>query len=168
MFIFILQVLAGTPPYAWLVLAALVALGWTQSRPRTMGRTRVAVLPGALLVLSFVGGVSAFGYAADAVGAWLAGVAVAIAAGPTLLPRPEAAWSVDRHSVRVAGSWWPMALIVGLFATRYVAAVSLALHPEEARDMAFAVPFCFLFGAFSGLFVSRALLMWRARRPAAA
>ncbi len=165
---FILQILAGTPPYVWLVLAALVGLGWTQSRPRAMGRTRVAVLPAALLVLSFVGGVGAFGYAVDAVGAWIAGVAVAIAAGPLLLPRPGAAWSADRGSVRVAGSWWPMALIVGLFATRYVAAVSLALHPEEARDAAFSVPFCFVFGAFSGLFVSRALQMWRARRAAAA
>ena len=55
------------------------------------------------------------------------------------------------------GSWLPLALMVALFAVKYIANVSLALHPALARDAAFAAACGLAYGGFSGLFLARSL-----------
>jgi len=159
----LLQILQGTPAHVWALLAGLIVLGVSQSRPRTLGSTRVALLPLVLIALSLAGVASSFGIGAAALLAWLAGLGVALAAAPRLLPAPRARWTERRDAVHVAGSWLPLALVVGLFAIKYVAGASLAMHPALSHETLFAVPVGFAYGLFSGTFAARGWQMWRAR-----
>jgi hypothetical protein len=163
----LLTIAQATPVHVWVLLAGLVALGLSQTRARTIGAARAAVLPAALAALSLAGVAASFGAGGPALTAWLVGIVAALIATPRLLPAPQVRWSAALETVHVAGSWLPLALIVGLFATRYAVGASLAMHPELALHTAFAVPVGVACGLFSGVFASRGLQMWRARGSAA-
>ena len=162
----LLHIVRGTPVHIWGLLAGLVALGVSQSRPRTLASARVAVMPVVLTALSLAGVAASFGVSAAALLAWLGGLGLALAAAPRLLPAPTAHWTASRDAVHVAGSWLPLALVVGLFATKYAAGASLAIHPELSHETLFALPVGFAYGLFSGIFAARGWQMWRARTTA--
>lgn len=56
----------------------------------------------------------------------------------------------------------PLALILGIFLTKYLVGVELALQPALARDSDFALQIAALYGVFNGLFAAlRALRLWK-------
>ena len=72
-----------------------------------------------------------------------------------------------RRQFQLPGSWVPMALIMGIFLTKYFVGVELALQPALARDSSFALQIALLYGVFNGLFAARALRLWRLVRRSA-
>ena len=160
-------VVQHTPAWVGALLAALVVLGWMQSRGRTASLAAVSSLPVGMTLFGLWGTVAAFGRAPllpAALGLWLL---AAGAAAAWLAQRPAAAW-YDRatRTFDLPGSWTPMLLFLGVFLARYAASVQLALHPGLAADPAFALPVATLYGVFSGVFLGRAAQLWRlALRP---
>ena len=61
----------------------------------------------------------------------------------------------------IPGSAMPLALILGIFLTKYLVGVELALQPALARDSGFALQIAALYGVFNGLFAARALRLWK-------
>ena len=126
-------------------------------------------MPAAMTGLSVYGVVSAFGQAPQAtavLAAWL-GAAVAITAVALWLqPQPAAAtrYSAESRSFFVPGSVAPLLLILGIFLTKYLVGVELAMQPALARDSEFALQIAVLYGLFSGVFAARALRLWRLAR----
>ena len=59
----LIEILQRTPPWVFVLFFALLALGYFQSRSRTVSRRRVSILPVAMIVLSLYGVFSAFGIA---------------------------------------------------------------------------------------------------------
>ena len=163
----LLHILQATPVRIWILLGGLVAVGLSQTRARTMSATRAGLLPVAMLALSMAGVATSFHAGVAAYAAWALGLAAALVLTPKLLPRTAATWAAGGRSVHVAGSVWPLLLILSLFATKYVAGVSLALHPELATDAAFAESFGLAYGLFAGVFAARGLQLWSARRAPA-
>lgn len=164
MFITIVQ---HTPVWVWGLLAALVALGLSQTRDREISPMRVTILPLVMIALSLSGVFSAFGHFPVALGGWAAGVGAALGFGRQFILARGAAWSPQGATLRVPGSWLPLMLIVALFSLKYFAGASLALHPELATDAAFAGPMSLAYGSFSGLFLARGLALRNvANRPA--
>jgi hypothetical protein len=164
------RILSSTPTWVWGLLAALVALGMSQARDRQMSLLRVALMPVAMGVFALWGIVSSFGAAgqlATVLGAWLvAAVTVGALVG---MSRTPAGTRYDAAARRFAqpGSWVPLALILGIFLTKYAVGVELALAPRQAHDIGFAVAIAALYGVFNGLFTGRALRLLRlAFRPA--
>jgi hypothetical protein len=123
-----------------------------------------------MAIFGLWGTVGAFGRSplvAEALALWLLAGAAIVA---VLARRPARAW-YDRatRSFDVAGSWLPLALFVLVFAVRYTVAVQLALHPQLVEQRSFVLPAAALYGAFSGLFIGRAMQLWRlALRPQSA
>ena len=152
-----LEIIHHTPLWVWAVLAKLVAIGLWQTRLRQIGRMRVTLLPLVMIGLSFGGVLSSFGMHAIAVGGWAAGVGAALAFGRRAVAVPGAGWSQATGLLRVPGSWLPLALMLALFALKYFAGASLALHPALVTDAVFAAACSFGFGGFSGLFLARSL-----------
>ena len=60
----LIQIVRHTPPWVWGLLAALVALGLSQTLPRQMSTRRVTVLPIVLLALSLAGVATTFSHQA--------------------------------------------------------------------------------------------------------
>ena len=154
MFIAIIQ---HTPVWVWGLLAALMGLGLWQTRDREMTLTRVTILPLAMIALSLSGVLTAFGPLPTALVAWAAGVGTALMVGRRLVAVRAARWSAQTGLLHVPGSWLPLVLIIALFSIKYVAGASLAMHPALAHDITFAGVLSLAYGAFSGLFLTRAI-----------
>ena len=164
------QVVKNTPVWVWGLLAGLTALGLSQLRTRTVGALRTAIIPVAMTGLSLYGMVFAFG-ASPLLGyvllAWLIGAAVMMAVVAPMAAPANAAYDSAQRSFRVPGSLVPLMLILGIFLTKYVVGVDLAMQPGLAQDGTYTVIVGGLYGAFSGIFAGRAARLGRlAFRPA--
>jgi hypothetical protein len=65
------------------------------------------------------------------------------------------------RTFHLPGSAVPLALFMGIFFTKYVVGVLLAMHPDLARHTGFALGIGTLYGAFSGIFAARSLRLWK-------
>jgi hypothetical protein len=157
----IIDILRGTPVWVWLILSAIIYLGWTQTRSRTVNRARLAILPFVFIALSLSGVFRSATGSAWAAAAWALGFTAIIAFVSTHLAVRGATWSPQTQRLNVPGSWWPMALIVGLFTTKYAVAVALALHPELATALPLLIICNLLYGAAAAVFWSRSRSLLR-------
>lgn len=162
----ILRILANTPPWVWGLLAALLALGISQMFARSASLPRVILLPAAMTGLALYGIFSLFGANPAALLAWCATAALAV---PAVLRQPLPAgtrYDVAARRFVLPGSALPLLLILGIFLTKYVVGVTLAMEPALGGDALFAPAVSAVYGAFSGIFLGRALRLWRlAKRP---
>ncbi len=165
----VMQILANTPMWVWALLAALLVLGFSQTRQRESGLPRVVILPVAMTALSVSGIVSAFGATPAVLGAWLA---AALIVATLVLQRAVPAGTAYDAATRqftLPGSWMPMLLILGIFLTKYAVGAATAMQPLLKLEPLFALGVTTLYGIFSGLFAGRTLRLIRlALRPAAA
>jgi hypothetical protein len=163
-------IVRATPAWVWGLLAALIALGASQLRDRTAGLARVSAMPVAMTAFSAWGMVATFAsspVAGPAIALWL-GVAATVAA--VLARGPSAArYDAGRREYHLPGSVVPLLLILGIFLAKWSVGVELSLQPPLVRDRAFTLSIAAVYGLINGLFVGRALRLWRlALRPHAA
>ena len=125
-------IVKNTPAWVWGLLGGLLWLGASQLRTQTRTLLRVAILPLAMFGLAMYGMVSAF-YGSGQLGAVLAvwllayGTVMALVAR---LPAPGGtAYDAASGQFTVPGSAVPMALILGIFLTKYIVGVELAMLP---------------------------------------
>ncbi len=155
------QIISNTPKWVFALFAALLCLGLTQLRTRRLGLSRITLLAAGMATFSLYGTVSAFAAVPTALFAWLAGAAAVIL---ILVNRPVPAGTFyDGASQRftVPGSAVPLALMMGIFFTKYAVGVTLGMHLTQANDIIFALTVSALYGAFSGVFAARAARLWR-------
>ncbi|HJV59535.1 MAG TPA: DUF6622 family protein [Albitalea sp.] len=163
----LIDILRGAPTWVWGLLVALLALGASQSVPRSLSLRRATAVPAILVMLSFYGVASTFGAHGLALAGWVAGLASVVLLALATNAWSGATWLEQERRVRVPGSWWPMLLIVALFTIKFGVGATLALHPERRADPMFEAFVGLAYGAFSGLFASRGLALWKvARRQA--
>jgi len=167
----LIQILIHTPAWVYAIFALLAFMGGRQLRPGSSHLYRVVGMPLAMIALAIYGLAAAFGQSPAgiwALGAWavVAGLVMTTTARLPLNP----AVRYDRPSRRLfqPGSWMPLALMMGIFLTKYGVGVTLALHPEYAHRSMFAVGISTLYGVFSGVLAGRALRLWRLMRQAPA
>ncbi|MGJ7507055.1 DUF6622 family protein [Variovorax sp. GT1P44] len=155
------QILAHTPKWVFALFATLLWLGAKQLLTRSVSLTRVTLMSVGMTGLSVYGVASAFGDSPMALLAWAAAGSSVL--GLVLQRALPATTRYDAASRRfhVAGSAIPMLLMMGIFFTKYVFGAMLAMHPEIAHQTTFAVGVSALYGAFSGIFMGRAVRLWR-------
>ncbi|RST55337.1 DUF6622 family protein [Variovorax sp. MHTC-1] len=154
------QILAHTPRWVFALFAFLVWLGAKQLLAGSVSLTRIALMPIAMTALSVYGVLSGFGDSPAALMAWAAAASLMLW---TVLQRPLPAgtrYDAAARLFHVAGSAVPLALMMGIFFTKYAVGVLLAMHPELKQQGAFALGISALYGGFSGIFTARALRMW--------
>ncbi|MFY3383690.1 DUF6622 family protein [Paracidovorax sp. MALMAid1276] len=166
-------IIQRTPTWVWGLLAGLLWLGASQLRARQVGLVRTMMTPLAMTALSVYGVASAFGpagQAAAAMGSWFVSATALAALALWFQPMPPAGTQYLPQTRRfcMPGSAMPLALILGIFLTKYFVGVELALQPTLAASSEFALQIGTLYGVFNGLFAARALRLWRLARGAAA
>jgi uncharacterized protein DUF6622 len=153
----LLQILKHTPFLVWGILALILYLGYVQSRPHTLARRRIAILPAIFIGVSAVAVLATFGATAPAVIGWVVGLALALLLNRRLrLPRVV---HYDAAAARFSlpGSIGPLALMMAIFTTRYVVTVALTIAPALTGSPLFALTVCLVYGGLSGAFLARAL-----------
>ncbi len=152
-----MHILSSTPSWVFVLFVVLLALGLRQTRTFRASLTRIAILPVAMKTLAVVGVVSAFGGASVALVGWIAAAAVA-AAIVVRRPLPDSTrFDTSTRTFEIAGSVVPLALMMGIFFTKYAVAVQLAIHPALAHQTGFALVGGAVYGAFSGIFAARGI-----------
>lgn len=154
------QILLHTPAWVWALFAALLALGFWQSRPRALAPAQVLVLPAVMLGLGLWSSAGAFAALPWLALAWLMGLAMGFALGRRLVP--AARW--DGQRLHLAGSPWPLVLVLAVFSLRYASGVALALHPAWTHSAAVMLPLTAVYGVLGGLFAGRAFALWQRTR----
>jgi hypothetical protein len=166
------SVLKNSPPWVWGLLATLLALGLSQLRDRQVSQMRMAIMPVAMTALSLWGTASAFGQSplfGYVVLCWLASALLMAGLIAKTAPPAGTRHIAASRSFWIPGSWLPLALILGIFLTKYVVGVDLSMQPALARDGSYTLAVGALYGLSSGAFAGRSARLWRlARRPAAA
>ena len=150
------DIVTRTPVWVWPLLVALLWLGWTRSRPRTVPKARVLILP---IVLAGIGIGSFFSNGGSAVAAsvLLAGLAAGAATGQKLA-RTEGKLLDDAGMVHLKGEWVSMGLILAIFASRFAAGVAQGIDPSLHHSPAIALPLALVSGFSIGLTGMRALV----------
>lgn len=160
----LMQILIHTPLWVFALFLLLLWLGMRQLLTNQLKLSRVTLLPVAMIGLSLYGVAAAFGQSsggARALAGWAAGVAVL---GAVVLLRPLPAgvrYDAAHRRFTVPGSAVPLALMMGIFFTKYAVGVKLALDPALAQQAGFALAVGTVYGAFSGTFAARAARLWR-------
>ena len=144
------------PLWVWPLLAALLFLGWTRSRPRTVSKARVLILP---IVLAGMGIGSFFSNGGTAIAAsfLLLGLAAGAATGQ-VLARREGALLDEAGMVHLKGEWISMGLILVIFASRFAAGAAQGVDPSLHHSLAIAIPLALVSGFSVGLTGMRALI----------
>jgi hypothetical protein len=157
------QFASGTPVWVWFILLALVALGVSQARARSVAASRLMVLPAVMSALSLAGTVSAVGASIGVLAGWLLGGAsvftlVALRRAPAGVRRDPATGRFE-----IPASWVPLALMMAIFAVRYAVGATLAISPGLAHEAGFALAVAVVYGALGGLFSGRSARILRSR-----
>ncbi|HUR87550.1 MAG TPA: DUF6622 family protein [Ramlibacter sp.] len=157
-------ILRGTPVWVWALLAGLVSLGITQARDRNASLTRVTILPVVMTGLAIWGVVGAFGKSpmfGYVMLTWMLVGAIAFAVIGLTNPPAGTTYDGATRTYFLPGSWLPLGIIIGIFLTRYVVNVDIAINPMLARDGQYALLVAALYGLFTGTFLGRAARLWR-------
>ncbi len=157
----LLQILTHTPPWVFAVFMLLLWLGARQLVASRTSLARITLVPVVMAGLSLYGAASAFGERPLALAGWA--IASAVALVLTLQRALPAGIRYDPASRRFSlpGSAMPLALMMGIFVTKYAVGVTLAMHPGLAHAQRFALPISLFYGAISGIFAGRALRLWK-------
>ena len=159
-----LDIVRHTPPWVWLLLAGLIALGLSQRRERRATLARVTVLPVAMVLLSLLGLVTAFargGTLLPALAAWLASFALVWLLLRRLGAPSGARFDPNSARFHLTGSPWPLLLILAIFLLKYTVGIELAMQPQIASHLNFVLGVAGAYGVLSSLFASRAAALWR-------
>ena len=157
----LIEIFLHTPKWVFVVFFALLWLGSRQLLSGRVSLTRVTLLPVVMTALSFYGLISAFGDSPAALATW-AVAAAALAAIVLQRPLPATTrYDAATRTFHVTGSAVPLVLMMGIFLTKYVVGVMLAMHLPLAHQFNFALGISALYGACTGIFVARSLRLWK-------
>jgi hypothetical protein len=151
------QILTKTPVWVWALLAFLVYRGVVASVDRVTSLRSAFLIPVVMLGMSVQGIASTFSADSPAMPIWLAALLAGTALTWSLVDPSRISADPASGTVRQPGSWTPMMLMMGIFLTKYIVGVTLAMHPELKQEAVFAASVCTLYGLFSGIFVGRLL-----------
>lgn len=156
---------ASIPVWVPVVFLALVFLGYRQSFARTVRPTAVAGMALAMWGFSLYGVMAAFGSVGWALGLWAAGYAGVAFMGTRLIA--AGSMVVVGASVRLPGSWVPLALMLGIFTAKFALGFASSVHSPVLQSAGFIAAMSAVLGALSGGFGARALAVHRVARSAA-
>jgi hypothetical protein len=155
------QILLHTPKWVFVLFATLLWFGARQLLAGSLSLFRATLAPVVMIGLSLYGVVSAFGDAPMTLLAW---AVMALALLGVVLQRPiprTTRYDAASRRFHVAGTAVPLALMMGVFFTKYAVGAMLAIHPELANQAAFATGVSALYGVFTGAFAARTIRLWR-------
>lgn len=164
------QILTHTPLYVWAILALLVYRGVVAMRDREMAIRKLFIIPAIMLALSLQDIAAKFGATLLPLGAWT-GAMVAVMLLVWKFSSPAASAGATPGTLRVHGSAVPLAMMMAIFFTKYVTAVTLVMHPGASHNALLSASVCALFGVFNGYFLGRLagqLMTWQSLRASGA
>lgn len=155
------QILTNTPRWVWVLLAALLWLGLSQTRPRSASLERITLLPLAMMGWSLYGTIMAFGATPSVLLCWLMACALTCALVLTRTLPAATRYDFATRRFTLPGSSIPLLLIMGIFLSKYALGALGAMQGTQVHENNLGLSFAALYGAFSGVFLGHAARLWR-------
>lgn len=150
------------PMWPFVLLVVLLMMGLSFSRERLVSARAVTIIPVVMVLVSLSAVRSAFGLQPLTAAAWMVGLATAaLVTVAGRWPR-GVTWNPGARRLRVPGSWVPLMLFIGIFTSRFAVGTVQAMHLPILADPGFVASMALVYGAFSGVFLGRSIVMWRA------
>ncbi|CAM2153498.1 DUF1453 domain-containing protein [Pararobbsia alpina] len=156
------------PTWVWVVLVMLIAFGVRQLSEQRRTLRRAVTLSLAMAGLSLYGVSTTFQGEPPALGGWMVGAVAVLALAHMINAWGGIRWSHVERCLIVPGSAMPLVLFLSLFTIKFAVGVMVATMPGLIHQALFDSVVGLCYGAFSGVFLSRGLSMWRAARVAGA
>lgn len=151
---FFIQILTQTPVWVFAIFVVLLVLGLQQRLDRRVTRGKLLIPPTAVLGFSLYSVVTSFGSILLPLLAWSIGLAAVLAIGVRRLR--TAAQPIESGVFLVKGSWWPLALMIGIFSVQYALGYAAARNPALFDLIWFVGITSALLGVLGGAFLARA------------
>ena len=152
-----IQIISHTPIWVFILFFVLVIFGFLQTRKREVKFITSFILPIGMVILSFVGVLSSFGFELLPVILWGLGVLALSFISYKVIPLKGVVYDPERGMFSIPGSWLSFIVVMAIFFTKYSVAVIKETNVSLAHSVTFTLILCLAYGAFSGFFVSRAL-----------
>lgn len=162
----ILDIVRGTPYWAWALFIYLVVIGLTRLTTKTLPLWRVSTMPFIFIVWSLVSLYARCSVCSDLMSYWLIALVLGLIFAHHTISKTF--YAIDRvHKlVTVPGSYIPLALSLIFFASKYSLGVTYALNPAMKESFLLALFDMSLSGFISGVSLGRFITMLRAYRRA--
>ncbi|HVV94251.1 MAG TPA: DUF6622 family protein [Hyphomicrobiales bacterium] len=164
----ITEIVVHTPVWVWLILAYLLFMGVRSLWPRTVGFTRLAIMPAVFFVWGLWTLFETFRLTPLAVGLWVVGLVIGGAIGATLVARLSIGADRERGLLHMPGSPVNLVLIILIFVTKYYFGVRIGMAPDLVRDPGFVAFDLGISGILTGIFLGRFYGYWRKLQTAPA
>ena len=158
----ITSILSNTPVWVWVLLAFLVQRGLKARHPQEMPPWRALIIPGVFLAWSLIAICNQLVDWSTALAAFAVALAFGFAAGwINTLRLPAARYNPETGLMWRPGSAMTLVLIVVAFCAKYTLNVALAMEPQLAAQVGFALLFGAIAGLVSGAFWGGTALQFR-------
>jgi hypothetical protein len=152
-------ILTRIPVWVFPLFVGLMALGWMQTKERKLNRTRVVVMPLAMLAFSLFSVLSLFGTSTLALFAWAFGLSLGAGLSFQFVRREGMQFDANKNEFTLPGSFLPWVLIAGIFCLRFVVGAMGATGAVGLHSAMVVGAIALLGGLFSGCFAGRALAL---------
>lgn len=156
-----LELISHTPVWVFIVFFTLLTLGLVQTKERTVKVKTVFILPVTMIVFSFVSVYSVFSLALLSFILWLLGLITASVIGLKLGFPKLVSFSIQDHKLTIPGSKIPLIFMMAIFFTKYFVGFAFARDLPLVNELNFLIVISLSYGVFSGVFLSRSLVMFK-------
>jgi len=161
------ELISHTPTWVFATFFTLLVLGFIQSKERIVKVKTVFILPIAMIIFSFFGVSSAFGFSVLTMSLWVIGLLSTLVLGLKLAYPRLVSFSVQNNKLTIPGSWVPLFFMMAIFFTKYFVGFAVARELPIINEHIFIILLSLLYGAFSGIFLSRGFVMFKVSKAPA-
>lgn len=158
------ELISHTPTWVFVVFFTLLVLGMIQSKERIVKVNTVFILPISMIVFSLFGVLSVYGVTLLAISFWITGLILALFCGIKLAYPKLVSFSGQNNRLTIPGSWAPLIFMMAIFFTKYIVGYAVARELAVVNEFMFMATINILYGVFSGIFLSRSFVMFRASK----
>lgn len=158
------ELISITPTWVFAIFFTLLVLGFIQSKERVVKVKTVFISPIAMIGFSFFGVYSVFGVSILTMSLWITGLVITLVIGVKLAYPKLVLFSVQNNTLTVPGSWAPLFFMMVIFFTKYFVGFATARDLPVINEHMFVVLLSLLYGALSGVFLSRSFVIFKTSR----
>jgi hypothetical protein len=158
---FVIETVARTPIWVWVLLAFLLFIGVRALRPMIASFTRLAILPLVFLVWGLSGFATTYGLRPVGLTVWCVALVVGVGIGLLVARSIEIKADKERGFIRLPGSALNLILTLIIFSTKYTLGVLAGLRPTITDELLFMATDVGVSGLLTGLFAGRLFGLWR-------
>ena len=156
-----LELISHTPTWVFAIFFTLLVLGIIQSKKRTVKVNTVFILPIAMIIFSLFGISSVFGLSILTMSLWGIGLVTTLVTGLKLAYPKLVSFCEQSNKLTIPGSWVPLFFMMAIFFTKYFVGFAVARELPIVNEHILIVLLSLLYGAFSGIFLSRSFVMFK-------